>query len=508
MKIKHDNKGFTLVELLVAVAVLVIVMMELYAVINNTSKVYQMGNYEVSLQMEAQQSFQLLEELMIDANSKIEYDATNDKLTISGNVIKADGTRGDEYKYEVIYYAAGAIDPETSEVLTYGRVKLLVKGSVAAYDHWETVADYVDSFDVDMSQYTTADKVTLNMRLHNERYSYQASKDVYLRNGIGVSDNHSIADSTDAQYFVDCKRFGVYNLKDVTKEIDNGKTTTYSDFYFEEKKDKSGADRRKTTDYEIDSDGKIKCTSTLNNSLSASKGPIIVIATGGKITDVDGSEVEASDAKISISTDPVGIGANGYGVIMIRCAKTSVEGCSLSQVRGISLGDAKKVEYKITCKWNSSLVGTDAFSTGYSSGEKKKTDKISAVGSDGNSTQPFGWNAGDSWDSNLKKGSKSYKTYGGEIGVFDTESHFFFDVDSNAIGVSSKGWLQADAYKNFLDFTNDKNRLTVTAYVTWDNGGSDVTEAFPMVFFPDKQDGSDYSYISDTQRDFLLPDTL
>ena len=65
MKIKHDNKGFTLVELLVAVAVLVIVMMELYAVINNTSKVYQMGNYEVSLQMEAQQSFQLLEEFMM-----------------------------------------------------------------------------------------------------------------------------------------------------------------------------------------------------------------------------------------------------------------------------------------------------------------------------------------------------------------------------------------------------------------------------------------------------------
>lgn len=506
MKIKHSNKGFTLVELLVAVAVLVIVMMELYAVINNTSKVYQMGDYEVSLQMEAQQSFQLLEELMIDANSKIEYDPSTETLTISGNKIKDDGTRGDAYEYVVKYYAAGATDPETHETLVYGRAKLGVKANVASYDHWETLADYVDSFDVDMSQYTTSDKVTLNMTLHNERYSYQASKDIYLRNGIGVSDDHALADSTDAQYFVDCMRFGTYDLKAVTKEIDNGKTTTYSDFYFQEKAGATGDARRVTTDYKIDSSGKIKCTDTLNNSKSASRGPVIVIATGGKTVTagVAGYE-EAPDAKISVSTDPVGIGANDYGVILVRCATTSVYGCSLSQVRGISLSDAEKVTYKISCKWNSGITGTDSFSSGYSSGEKKKTNTVEAVGSNGKTNQPYGWATGDNWDSNLKKGSKKYETYGGSIGVFDTETRFFFDLPSNSIGASSYGWLQSNAYKNFLDFTNDKNRLVVTAHVTWSGG---VSEDFPMVFFPDKQDGSGYPYISDSQRDFLLPDTL
>ena len=507
MKTKHDNKGFTLVELLVAVAVLMIVMAELYSVINNTSKVYQMGSYEVSLQMEAQQTFQLLEELMIDANSEIQYSPSSKTLTISGNALKADGTRGDEYKYEVKYYAAGEEDPETHETLVYGRVKLKVVAGVV--QHWEPIADYVDSFDVDMSQYDKSDTVTLNMTLHNERYSYQASKDVYLRNGIGVSDNHSLADSTDAEYFVDCKRFGTYDLKAVTKEIDNGKTTTYSEFYFQEKAGATGEARRTTTDYKIDTNGKIRCTSTLNNNFSANRGPVIVIATGGKtVTAGVAGEEEAPDAKISITTDPVGIGANNYGVILLRCSTTSEKGTSLSQVRGISLEDAKKVEYSISCNWSSSITGTSSFG-GYSSGAKTKTNKVTAQGSDGNSTQPYGWETTDSWDSDLKKGSHSYMTYGGSIGCFDKKMNFFFDCPSNSIGVTSTGWQEAAAYNNFLQFTDEKNRLVVNAKVTWDDG-SEKSETFQMVFFPDKQDGkpSGYRYLTATERAFLLPDSL
>ena len=50
------NKGYTLVELLVAMVVLVIVLMEVYMVMNSGSKVYEHGSIDVALQTEAQQA--------------------------------------------------------------------------------------------------------------------------------------------------------------------------------------------------------------------------------------------------------------------------------------------------------------------------------------------------------------------------------------------------------------------------------------------------------------------
>ena len=69
----RKNKGYTLVELLVAMVVLVIVLMEVYMVMNSGSKVYEHGSIDVALQTEAQQTILELEDLIIDVNSDIIY---------------------------------------------------------------------------------------------------------------------------------------------------------------------------------------------------------------------------------------------------------------------------------------------------------------------------------------------------------------------------------------------------------------------------------------------------
>jgi prepilin-type N-terminal cleavage/methylation domain-containing protein len=77
------NKGYSLVELLVAMVVLIIVLMEVYMVMNSGSKVYEHGSIDVALQTEAQQTILELEDLIIDVNSDIIY--TPKSLSVSQN---------------------------------------------------------------------------------------------------------------------------------------------------------------------------------------------------------------------------------------------------------------------------------------------------------------------------------------------------------------------------------------------------------------------------------------
>ena len=69
----RNEKGFTLVELLVSMCILAIVMTELMALMFNSSKLYKNASFEVSLQSEAQQIIQQFEELAIDADTSVSY---------------------------------------------------------------------------------------------------------------------------------------------------------------------------------------------------------------------------------------------------------------------------------------------------------------------------------------------------------------------------------------------------------------------------------------------------
>ena len=66
-----NNKGYTLVELLVSMVVLMMVLTEVYIVMNNGSNVYNKGSYDVSLQTKAQQALMHLEDILIDANESV-----------------------------------------------------------------------------------------------------------------------------------------------------------------------------------------------------------------------------------------------------------------------------------------------------------------------------------------------------------------------------------------------------------------------------------------------------
>ena len=86
-----NNKGYTLVELLMAIATFSIVMVVVFGIMNNASKSYSKANLDIAVQEDAQLVANQLEELLCDATS-IGLDAESNyvvnSLDDSGNKVE------------------------------------------------------------------------------------------------------------------------------------------------------------------------------------------------------------------------------------------------------------------------------------------------------------------------------------------------------------------------------------------------------------------------------------
>ena len=293
------NKGYTLVELLVAMAILVIMLMELYSVMANSSTIYRKGNYEVQLQNEAQQVVQQLEDLMVDCNGSIEYVSANKTLTISNNKIDPSTNTAEAEIYTIKYEA-----PDPGAGVYFGTLTYQKTGMGAAIPF----ADYVEDFDVDMSAYTN-DNVTVYVKFKNEDYSYAAAEDVYLRNEIGSGGTGESENTSSAKKFIDVKRYAEYNLDKLFDETIDGKKYDYTDFYFIDSS--NGNKKSDTTEYDI-TGKKLSIKSSYNSEGNKDKeyGPYMIYATGtvedlatGDVTVIDDTnplEIMSGPATISL----------------------------------------------------------------------------------------------------------------------------------------------------------------------------------------------------------------
>ncbi|MCR5011409.1 MAG: type II secretion system GspH family protein [Lachnospiraceae bacterium] len=336
-KFKNSDKGYTLVELLVAMAILVIMLMEVYAVMTNSSTIYRKGNYEVQLQTEAQQVVQQLEDLMVDCNGSIEYVSANKTLTISSNVIDPSTNAATSTICTIKYEPANPGYGVYFGTLTYQKT-----GMPAAIPF----ADYVEDFDVDMSSYTN-DNVTVYIKFKNEDYSYTAAEDIYLRNEIGSGGSGESEDTTSAKKFIDVKRYAVYNLDTLFDETIDGKKYDYDNFYFIDAS--SGSKKSKTKEYEI-SDKKLSIMASYNEDGSKDKefGPYMIYATGtvedlvtGDVTTID----DTNPLEISAHTDPVSVGLGDCSFYFLSAKSASFASTGLTEFKGISLKDAESIKY-------------------------------------------------------------------------------------------------------------------------------------------------------------------
>jgi len=80
---KHnDNKGFSLIELVISISLLAIISGMLLGFMTTGSNMYRRVSTDVSLQMESQVAMTQLREYVIDCNDTLRYDSAAHTLTV------------------------------------------------------------------------------------------------------------------------------------------------------------------------------------------------------------------------------------------------------------------------------------------------------------------------------------------------------------------------------------------------------------------------------------------
>ncbi|MBR3515790.1 MAG: prepilin-type N-terminal cleavage/methylation domain-containing protein [Lachnospiraceae bacterium] len=212
-----NNKGYTLVETIVAVAVLLVVMAELGALMINSSQLYEKGTFEVALQEEAQAAMLQMEDLLMGATTEVTFDpktygsVSSNLITIKSGLVQydpdsglANGVTPVEYVIGLEFDVCAGTKPSP---VGYGdnendHSRLMMKRTVSGNTTYAVMAEGVRSLVVDVHEepaedgavsgnsvikgYKNADMVTLMVEMQNHEYHYSYMKDIYLRNQPGT----------------------------------------------------------------------------------------------------------------------------------------------------------------------------------------------------------------------------------------------------------------------------------------------------------------------------------
>ena len=347
---KSNNKGFTLVELLVAMAVLVIVLLEVYTVMNNSNQLYLRGSYDVDLQTEAQQMILQVEDMLIDANGRVDYSVDHTNNTKTLNIINLGSVssctiqwREDSdaidagYTYGKLWYYSFSSPSSNTALKTFTAPTPAGDGIL--------LADYVEDFNVDMSDYTN-NRVNLIINMKNEKYSYSTEKTVFLRNEIGNGGSSSNTSASGTHFYsLDVLRFKEYNLADGRyMYYDDSEKKYYKYDTFKFRGQSSDSQTNDNTYLLSDSGGTnniLKARNLVNNDFNTAYGPYVI---EGKCS----SKASAPTIEIQITTDKVIIGSKagsaGNGMYQYN-GSSSYPISIMTQVLGISLADATSVSY-------------------------------------------------------------------------------------------------------------------------------------------------------------------
>lgn len=189
---KKNNSGFSLIELVVAIAVLSIVSTAIFQFMIVSSKHYQKQTREVELQFEAQLAMNQLQDLVIDAAKGISYSVNgsagkilkDDEITVS-SVTSKQITAYHTDKYYIVKWDAA------TQRLLYSEYRREADNSWTKIAGDVLMAEYVKSFSADLSETEKSGNIRFDVVFNNER-EYKVTQNVTLRNRVRV--NASLSD--------------------------------------------------------------------------------------------------------------------------------------------------------------------------------------------------------------------------------------------------------------------------------------------------------------------------
>lgn len=212
MRMKKDQKGFTIVELLIAVAILSIVIVTVCGFIVIGSRSYAAGNSDINVQQEAQLALNQMSDLLIDTTRSVTYTGFDAGGTTSGTALKdGDFTFTPEDKSLVMLNGTAVKNPsggpdtieegngnknyhfywdKSEETLFYAEAD--AKDPVPDFGdpaaEWVVLASHVTDFSADLSQVEEKRVVMLALTFTDGTKEYVTSNNVTIRNKVGVND--------------------------------------------------------------------------------------------------------------------------------------------------------------------------------------------------------------------------------------------------------------------------------------------------------------------------------
>lgn len=173
MRLTGNNKGATLVELIIAMAVAAIVLSMIMVFIFGAAKSFQRTSEEVNLQLEAQTAINQINNIILEAREMEVYpsDGLIDPLT--GELRYTFQCNNNEF-YSFIFVKADGV---LYQVQTTG----FAEARTAAYNKQEhLLAEYVKELTIDKVDRNKSAEIDLMLALGTEEY--QISKLVKMRN--------------------------------------------------------------------------------------------------------------------------------------------------------------------------------------------------------------------------------------------------------------------------------------------------------------------------------------
>ena len=147
MKLRKNNRGFTLVELIVSTAILSIVAVAASAFMVAGTRTYSSVNYTVRLQYEAQIAMAQLQEYTVDCTDGIAWDGST--------LYIVNGTDVHLFKFE-----------SAAQTLSYAKTVRADELNVTSYD---LAAEHITDMDVNLSEGQA--EITLQMQRNDKTYS-------------------------------------------------------------------------------------------------------------------------------------------------------------------------------------------------------------------------------------------------------------------------------------------------------------------------------------------------